>query len=173
MSEIFRTRDCVVFFKGDSYAVSISNALRQGGWAGGQAAMWTDVPADDFTVTYSDGMYGGFMLWGSNEPSDQYVSFVQNQPTYDYTVLCLGGWLISTTTYEHYTYASRIGGGALVPITYTTGQRLLFSLRGYWTNEDEWDLSGDPRGSNGYFVGSVVQTPSALNEKYLGIQTAI
>ena len=172
MSEIFRTRDCVVFFKGDSYAVTISPAMHQGGWFGGQAAMWTNSPIDEFMVTYSDGMYGGFMLWGSNEPSDQYVSFVQNQTAYNYTVLCLGGWLLSTTTYERYTYASRISG-PLVPITYTTGQRLLFSLRGYWTNEDEWDLSGDPRGSNGYFVGSVVQVPSSLNENYLGIQTAI
>lgn len=172
MSEVFRTRDCVVFFKGDSYAVTISNAMQKG-WLGGQAAMWTDSPIDEFMVTYSDGMYGGFMLWGSNEPSDQYVSFVQNQTAYNYTVLCTGGWLISTSTYERYTYASRIGGGPLVPITYSTGQRLLFSLRGYWTNEDEWDLSGDPRGPNGYFVGSVVQTPSSLNENYLGIQTAI
>jgi len=172
MSEIFRTRDCVVFFKGDSYAVTISDAMHQGGWLGGQAAMWTDSSIDEFKVTYSDGLYGGFMLWGSNEPSDQYVSFIQNQTAYNFTVLCLGGWLISTTTFEKYTYASR-QAGPLVPITYVAGQRLLFSLRGYWTNEDEWTLSNDPRKPNGFFVGSVVQAPSSLNENYLGIQTAI
>ena len=35
-SEIIRTRDCVVFFKGDAYAVATSPAMNQGGWKGGQ-----------------------------------------------------------------------------------------------------------------------------------------
>jgi len=172
MTEIFRTRDCVVFFKGDAYTVAISPQMKQGGWAGGQAVMWQDSPLDEFRVTYSDGLYGGFFLWGSNESSDQYVSFFKNQIEYGFGVLCLGGWLISTLTYERYTYASRISG-PLVPIQYVEGQRLRFSLRGYFTTEDEWTLSGDPRAPNGYYIGSVTQSPKSLNDSYLGVQTSI
>jgi hypothetical protein len=173
MSEIFRTRDCVVFFKGDAYTVNISPQMQQQGWLGGQAVMWDDSPKDEFRVTYSDGLYGGFFLWGSDESSDQYVSFFRNQLGYGFGVLCLGGWLISTTTYEKYTYASRTGGGPLVPIVYTEGVRLRFSLRGYFTTEDEWTLSGDPRAPNGYYIGSITQSPKVGNGFYLGIQTAI
>jgi hypothetical protein len=172
MSEIFRTRDCVVFFRGDSYAVTISDAMATNGWTGGQGAAWIDSSIDEFKVSYSDGLYGGFLLWGSNESSDQLVSFIQNQIDYKFAVLCLGGWLISTTTYEKYTWSSR-QAGPLVPIVYQEGQRLRFSLRGFWTTEDEWTLSGDPRAPNNFFVGSVVQAPKDLNEFYLGIQTAI
>lgn len=173
--ELPRTRDVVTLFKGDAYTVMLDDLLRTGGWQGGQAVMWKDTPLDEFLVTYSDGLYGGLLLWGSNESSDQYVSTFEQQPTYGYGTLCLGGWLIMTRTFEEYTYASRTGGGPLVPITYTVGERLLFSLRGWWTNEDEWTLSGDPRGSNGYFVGSVVQTPAANAEgvKYITVQTSI
>jgi hypothetical protein len=172
MREIFRTRDVVVFFRGDSYAVEISDAMKQGGWPGGQAVQWVDSPADEFKVTYSDGLYGGILLWGSNESSDQYVSFLKNQTTYGFGVICTGGWLISTTTYERYTYASRISG-PLVPIVYQEGQRLRFSLRGYFTTEDEWTASGDPRAPNDYLIGSVTQAPKTLNNNYLGVQTSI
>lgn len=172
MSEIFRTRDCVVFFKGDAYTVEVGPAMVQGGWAGGQAVKWADSTKDEFLVTYSDGLYGGFFLWGSDESSDQYVSFFENQLVYGFGVLCLGGWLISTTTYEKYTYASR-QSGPLVPIVYKEGQRLLFSLRGYFTNEDEWTEALDIRRPNTYYIGSVTQVPKSLNDFYLGIQTSI
>lgn len=170
--EIFRTRDCVVFFKGDAYAVATSPAMNLGGWTGGQGVMWFDSPKDEFAVTYSDGLYGGFTLWGSNESSDLFTSLTGSQPQYGYTVICAGGWLLSTSTFERYTYASR-QAGPLVPIPYMEGQRLIFSLRGLWTIEDEWALSGDPRGSNGYFIANVVQAPSLKNNNYLTIQTAI
>jgi len=173
MTEIFRTRDCVVFFKGDAYAVAVSPQMQQNGWAGGQAVMWDDSPLDEFRVTYSDGLYGGFFLWGSDESSDQYVSFFKNQIAYGFGVLCLGGWLISTTTYEKYTYASRTGGGPLVPIVYTEGVRVRFSLRGYFTTEDEWTPSGHAGAPNNFYVGSITQSPKASNSFYLGIQTAI
>lgn len=175
MPELARTRDCVVLFKGDSYSVLVDDAMQAGGWQGGQAVRWVDSPRDEFLVSYSDGLYGGFMLWGSNESSDQYVSTFEQQPTYGYGTFCAGGWLMMTRTFERYTYASRTGGGPLVPITYTVGQRLLFSLRGYWTNEDEWTLSGDPRAPNGYYIGNVVQAPApnAQGEYYMTIQTSI
>lgn len=172
MTEIFRTRDCVVFFRGDSYAVNVSSTMQQNGWLGGQAVMWVDSPVNEFKVTYSDGIYGGFFLWGSDESSDQYIAYLKNQQVYGYGVLCLGGWMISTTTYEKYTYASR-QAGPLVPLVYTEGTRLRFSLRGYFTVEDEWTASGDPRAPNDFFIGSITQRPKAENGFYLGIQTSI
>jgi len=167
-----RERDCYVLFKGDAYAVAISQAMQTQGWQGGQGVQWADSTKDEFLVTYSDGLYGGFMLWGSNESSDQYAAFTENQPTYGFGVLCAGGWLISTRTFERYTYASRLSG-PLVELSYIVGERVLFSLRGFWTKEDEWTLSSDPRGSNGFYIGSVVQAPSAANGYYITIQTSI
>lgn len=175
MPELVRTRDVVALFKGDAFTVMVDDAMRAGGWQGGQAVKWVDSPRDEFLVTYSDGLYGGIMLWGSNEPADQFISMVEQQPTYGYGVLGVGGWLMATRTFEQFTYASRTGGGPLVPIVYTVGQRLLFSLRGFWTNEDEWTASGDPRAPNGYYVGSVVQAPApnAVGELYMTLQTSI
>jgi hypothetical protein len=170
--EFPRTRDCYVLFKGDTYPVGVSQAMITNGWLGGQGVMWTDSPKDEFMVTYSDGAYGGFLLWGSNEDSDVLASLTLSQPTYGYGVFCAGGNLIATRTYEKYTYASR-QVGPLVPINYVVGQRLVFSLRGYWTPEDEWTLSLDPRRPNGFFIGNIVQAPSADNNYYLTIQTSI
>lgn len=167
-----RDRDCYVLFKGDAYAVAVSQAMKTQGWQGGQGVKWIDSPRDEFLTTFSDGLYGGFMLWGSNEDSDTYASLTGNQPEYGFGVLCAGGWLISTRTFERYTWASR-QVGPLVPLNYIVGERVRFSLRGYWTKEDEWSLSGDPRGSNGYFIGSVVQAPSADNNFYITLQTSI
>jgi hypothetical protein len=172
MSEIFRTRDCVVFYRSDSYAVSLNGPMVTSGWQGGQGVCWVNSPVDDFQMGLSDGKFGGFVLWGSDESSDQFVSFVGNQIEYGFAVLCTGSWLISTSTYERYTYASR-QSGPLVPLTYTESDRLTFSLRGYWTNEDEWTLSGDPRAPNTNYSGVVVQRPSTLNNQYLGVHTTI
>jgi len=172
MAEIIRTRDCTVHFKGDAYPVMLSPAMLTAGWPGCQGVMWSDSPKDEFQVTFSDGHYGGFLLWGSDEPSDQWTAMTGQQLKYGYGILCAGGWLISTTTYEKYTYASRIGGGVLVPITYEVGTRLVFSLRGLWTNEDEWTLSGLPV-ENTYFLAYIVQAPRASNNYNLVLQTAI
>jgi len=167
-------RDVNVLFKGDAYTVALSPSLLVSGWQGGQGVKWAQSPRDEFMVTLSDGLYGGFLLWGSNEDSDQYVSFFDQQVAYGHGVMCAGGWLISTRTFERYTYASRIAG-PLVPIVYTAGERLLFSLRGYWTNEDEWTASGDPRAPNGFYIASLVQipTPNERGVEYITIQTSI
>lgn len=172
-TEIFRTRDCVVFRKGDAYTVSVSDTMRSSGWLGGQGVRWIDSSKDEFLVDYSDGLYGGFCLWGSDESSDQLTAITFQQPAYGYVVFCAGGWLISTTTYEKYTYVSRTGGGPLVPIVYTAGVRLRFSLRGRWTPEDEWTLSLDPRKPNNFYVGTIVESPTALTNFYLTLQTSI
>jgi hypothetical protein len=167
-----RTRDCYSLFKGDSYTVAVNQAMATSGWVGGQGVKWVDSPRDEFLVTLSDGLYGGFMLNGSNEPSDQFTAMTGQQPLYGYGTFCAGGWLMATIAYEKYTWASR-QVGPLIPITYTAGVRLRFSLRGYWTTEDEWTLSGDPRAPNNYYIGSIIQAPSADNNNYLSLQTSI
>jgi len=175
MLEFNPTRDVVVLFKGDAYTVAVDPAMQANGWLGGQGVKWKDSTKDEFLVTYSDGLYGGFLLDGSNEPSDQFIAIEAQQVVYGYATFCAGGWLIQTRAFERYTYLSRTIPGPLVPITYTIGQRLLFSLRGLFTNEDEWTLSLDPRMPNGYFIANVVDTPrpNARGEYYLTLQTSI
>ena len=173
MTEILRTRDLVVLFKGDSYPVMIDDTMKANGWAGGQGVQWTDAPIDEFMVTYSGGIYGGFLLWGSNESSDQFTAITGQQVAYGYAILCAGGWLISTSIYERYTYASRHGLGPLVPNIYTVGERLVFSNRGLFTREDEWTASLDPRKPNTYYIANVVEVPSADNNWFITVQTSI
>jgi hypothetical protein len=169
-----RNRDCIILVKGDAYAVAIDSVLAGSGWQGGQGVQWTTpVSAGLPTVTLSTGYYAGFALWGSDEPSDQYISSTRLFPSYRFLVLGAGGWLISTISYEKYTYVSRVGPGPLVPIVYSAGDRLVFSLRGYWTTEDEWTLSGDPRGANDYYIGFVAQVPSVVNSYYMSVQVSI
>lgn len=171
LSEV-RTRDCVTIVKGSASPVMVDQRMIQNGWPGAQAVTWVDSPNDEFLVTYSDGTYGGFLLWGSNEVPDKFTAWTGNQSIYGFAVLCTGTWLIMTTTYERYTYQSR-QAGPLVPLVYTVGQRLVFSLRGYFTNQDEWTLSGDPRAPNNFFIGSVAQVPSAQNDFYMMLQSSI
>lgn len=165
-----RNRDCVVLFKGDAYGVAVSQTMAQTGWQGGQGVRWIDSPRDEFLVDFSDGLFGGFLLDGSAESGDRLISMTGQQPLYGYGVLCAGGWVISTRTFEVYTWASR-QVGPLVPIVYTTGEDVLFSLRGLFTNEDEWTLSGDPRAPNIYTAARVVQVPTIENGGYITLET--
>lgn len=171
-NEPIRDRECIILVKGDTYPVTVDSVLATQGWKGGQAVQWTAPTQDEFLVTRSNGLYAGFMLWGSSEVGDQFTAMTQNQPYYRFGTVGAGGWHILTTTFERYTYASR-QVGPLVPITYNASDRLLFSLRGYWTSEDEWSLSGDARAPNTYFIGFVTQAPSSLTNFYLGIQVSI
>jgi len=161
-----------MFVKGDSIPVTVDATMVSGGWTGGQGVKWIDSPIDEFKVGYSDGEWGGFLLWGSDESSDQFTAMTGQFPYYKYGVLFFGGNLISTTSYEKYTYASR-QVGPLVPLVYLPNDTLLFSLRGLWTKEDEWTISGDPRAPNTHVTGYVAQIPKALNNFYLGIQTSL
>jgi hypothetical protein len=173
-NDVFRTRDVVVFVKSKTIPVVISTSMASTGWPGGQGVTWVDDPNyDTFRVTYSDGTFGGFLLWGSNEASDQFVAYTQNQPVYQFAVMCVGPWVVSTTTFEKYTYASRIAGPPYVPNVFTPGNKLRFSLRGYFTPEDEWTLSGDPRAPNNNFVARVIQPPLPLNNNYLELQSML
>ncbi len=174
MPENPRTRDSIILVKGDAFPVAIDPTLAAQGWQGGSGVQWTTpVAIGQATVTRSDGYYAGFALWGSDESSDQYTAMTRQFPTYHYLIFGAGGWLIQTISFEEYTYASRIGPGPLVPLTYKASDRLVFSLRGFWTIEDEWTLSGDPRAPNNYFIGFVSQAPTTQTDGYMTVQVSI
>lgn len=168
-----RTRDCIILVKGDAYAVAVEPDFAAQGWQGGSGVQWAPPIQGLPTVKRSDGFYAGFALWGSDEPSDQYTGMTRQFPTYHYLVLGAGGWVIMTRSFERYTWASRQGPGPLVPLTYNASDRLVFSLRGFWTKEDEWTLSGDPRAPNAYFIGYVVQAPGVVTSDYMTVQVSI
>ena len=173
MTELLRTRDVVVLFKGVTQPVDVSAAMVQGSWAGGQGVKWDTSTKDGFYVTYGDGVRGaGFLLWGANEDSDQYTAMTEKDLEYGIAILCSGSWLICTRTFEQYTYASR-QVGPLVPISYSVNDKLYWSLRGLWTKEDEWALSGDPRAPNINQVGWVAQVPGTLTNNYMTLQTTL
>lgn len=173
MTEILRSRDCIVLFKGDSTTVTVSSAMVAGGWAGGQGVQWVGAAQDDRVVTYSSGLYGGFLVWGSDETGDRYTAMTNQQTSYRYATMFFGGSLISTSTYERYTYASRVAGTP-VPIVYSANDPLYFSLRGLFTNEDELSQQSPTNPlAPAFFVGFVAQIPKAPNNYWLGIQTSM
>ena len=173
-SQLQRSSNCIVYFMGDNYTVTVSQDMVNGGWPGGQGVMWVDAPpgVDDRVVTYARGVYGGILLDGSDEAWNEYIATTGSQVCYRYATIVCGGSLVSTSTYEHYTYASRTSGGPLIPINYHIGDWLYFSLRGYFTNEDELTLSGDPMAPC-FFTGMCAQIPKESNNFYLGVQTSM
>lgn len=171
MPEIIRSRDCVVFFKGDTTTVAVDSAMVTGGWPGGQGVQWVAGVSDERIVTYSNGLYGGFLVWGSDEDGDRFTAITRQQPHYRYATLFSGGCLISTSSYERYTYASRLAG-PLVPLVYQTQDILYLSIRGLWTKEDEMTLSANPL-APAFFTGFVAQVPKPSNRNFLGIQTSM
>lgn len=172
MPEIIRGRDCIIFFKSDTQTVIVSQEMAAGGWPGGQGVQWVDSVNDERVVSYSEGLFGGILIWGSDEDGDKFTAISRQQPHYRYATMYSGGALISTSTYERYTYASRTGGGPLVPLVYEINDILYFSKRGLWTKEDELTLSGDPRAPC-FFNGFVAQLPKASNRMFMGIQTSM
>jgi hypothetical protein len=172
MPEIIRARDCIVFFKGDTQPVSVSQDLIRLGWSGGQGVQWVDSSSDERMVTFSSGLYGGFLVWGSDESADEFTAMTKQQGVYQYATMLSGGCLMATTSYEHYTYASRIAGGPYVPLIYGVNDILYLSKRGLWTKENELTLSSDPR-APAFFTGFVAQIPKSINSNFLGIQTSM
>jgi hypothetical protein len=173
MAEIFRTRDVIVFFKGATFTVEVTQDAAVSGWHGGQCFQWAPPVGDQLIAKISDGLYGGFALYGSDESSDEFTSMTRNQPTYKYVTLGAGGWIIATSSYERYTYQSRIGGGPLVPIVYNSSDRLVISLSGRLTKQDEWTISGDPRAPNNYYLAFVVQKPIPARNDFITVQISI
>jgi hypothetical protein len=172
MPEILRGRDCVVFYYGDRQPVTVSAAMVAGGWPGGQGVQWADAQTDVRMVTYAAGLYGGFLIWGSDEKGDQFTAMTRNQVVYATATMLSGGCLMATSSYERYTFASRVGPGPLVPLVYRINDPLYLSLRGLWTIEDELTLSGSPQ-APAFFTGFVAQLPKARNQHFLGIQTSM
>ena len=172
MPEIIRSRDCVVFFKGDTQPVIVSPDMLRLGWSGGQGVQWVDSTTDERMVTFSSGLYGGFLIWGSDESADQFTAMTQQQLVYQYAIMLSGGCLMATTSYERYTYSSRLLGGPYVPLVYQANDILYLSKRGLWTKEDELTISGDPL-APAFFTGFVAQVPKSVNNNFLGIQTSM
>lgn len=171
MPEIIRSRDCVVFFKGDNQPVVVSPDMVRLGWAGGQGVQWVSSTSDERMVTFSSGLYGGFLIWGSDEDADKLTSMTKQQLNYQYATMLSGGCLMATTSYERYTYTSRTGGGPLVPLSYGANDILYLSNRGLWTKENEMNLI-DPT-TSAFFTGFVAQLPKSTNSNFLGIQTSM
>lgn len=170
MTEIIRGRNCIVFLKGDTQPVVISQSMVDLRWPGGQGVQWSGSVADERIVTFSTGLFGGFLIWGSDEPGDDFTSMTRNQPHYRFATLLTGSNIISTSSYERYTYASRTGPGPLIPLAYSVQDPLYFSRRGLWTKEDEMTQAGDPA-APALSMAVVVQVPKANNNHFLGLQT--
>lgn len=169
----FNSRDCVIYFYGDRQTVTVDQHMIDLGWPGGVGVRWVDAPpgVDDRIVTFSNGLYGGFLIYGSDEDGDRFTAMTRQQPYWRYATMFSGGCLIATTSFEKYTYASRIAG-PLVPLVYTPNDPLFFSLRGFWTKEDELTLSGNPL-APAFFTGFVAQVPKQSNQLFLGVQTSL
>lgn len=161
MPPIDRNRDCIILTKGATFPVHFDAAMVAQGWVGGQGFKYTTpIGLGLPTVTFADGIGSGFVLYGSDESGDNFTALTRNQTQYRFGTGGLGGWVISTVAYEKYTYLSRQGPGPLIPLSYAESSLLYFSLRGYFTVEDEWTLSGDPRAPNTNIVATVCQEPT-------------
>jgi hypothetical protein len=169
MPEIIRSRDCVIFLKGDTQTVVVSQEMVDSGWPGAQGVQWAGSVADERVVTYSTGLFGGILLYGSDEPGEDFASSTRAQTHWRFATLLTDSNVISTSTYERYTYASRVSG-PLVPLVYTAQDTLYLSRRGLFTKEDEMTLTSDPL-APALNVGVVTQTPKASNNHFLGVQT--
>lgn len=171
LTGVVRNKDVVVLYKGDACVAVPSDSLLVSGWKGGQGLMWTEASTDKFVVSISDGRFSSFAYCGSDETGDRFTGLTMNQVYSKHVTVISGSSLISTSTYEKYTWASR-QSGSLVQIVYEPNQQLYFSLRGYWTNEDEATLSGSSHAPNS-LAGFVTTLPKPINNYYLGVQTAI
>lgn len=172
--DVVRSRDLVLFCKGDAHVVQVSAEMIVGGWAGGTGVMWIDSPHPEPVVSYSNGLFGGFMLYGSDESADQFKSDTRRQLVHPQSaVMMAGSAIISTSSYERYTYGSRLAGGALTPLVYEVRDPLYFSRRGLWTKEDEASLGVALPFAPAFSCGVVMAVPSSLNQFFLGIQTIL
>jgi len=171
--DLVRGRDCVLFSMGDSHMVTVDSAMIQGGWPGGVGVQWVDSTLEHPVVSYSMGLFGGFLLWGSDESADQFVSSTRSQLVYPQSVVMVAGnAVISTSSYERYTYASRLVG-PLVPLVYAPKDPLFFSRRGLWTKENEASIIPALPFAPAFFTGFVMNVPAPITQFYLGIQTSL
>lgn len=173
------TRDLVPLHKGDSITVKIASSLAASGWEGGTFVRWTDDGSGELTVTIANGLYCGFLPFGSEETGDGYASITGQNTHYKYATMFFGGNVFYTRVYETETYDSR-NGGPYAALTYTPNQALYISENGKITNQDESDPAVNPGGlfPDGtpitvpfVFFGTVAVPPSSASRNYLGVQT--
>lgn len=174
------TRDLILLHKGDSITPAISASLAASGWDGGQFVRWTDAGNGELTVTLANGVYCGFMPFGSEEAGDGYVSITGQNPRYKYVSMYFGGNVFYTRTFETQTYIARNGLGPAAALTYTANQALYVSENGKITNQDESDLAVNPGGlfPDGtpitvpfVFFGVCAVPPSSASRNYIAVQT--
>ena len=174
------TRDLVLLHKGDSITVKIDSTLVASGWEGGQFVRWYADGTGELNVRLANGVYCGFLPFGSDELADQFTALTDSDVTYLKAVMYFGGNVFYTRTYETETYQSRHGMVPYTPITYTASQSLYISENGKITNEDESDAAVNPGGlfPDGspilvpfVFFGVVAVPPVTNSRNYLGVQT--
>jgi len=168
--DLIRSRDCQILRADIVVPAKISTTMKNGGWAGGQGVMWSDSGSGDLEITYSDGRFGGFVLWGSTESSDEWAAYTNQSKYYGYTLVGISGWMVSTIAYEKYSLQSRLSG-PLIELVYTPSDILFFSSRGLWTNQDEMAILGSPFTPKQ--AGHVAQPPSSSNQFRLGLSTTL
>ena len=178
----YNNRDCVLFHKGDTMPIKISATLATRGWVGGAFVRWGDDGTGEPGVDLANGTYCGFLPFGSNESGDQYTAITQTNVRSRTVSLYFGGNFLATTSYERYTYASRHGGGPLVPLVYSVQQFLYVSENGLLTNQDESDPAvnagglfpdGTPITVRFLYFGICALPPSTLSNGYAYVQTNV
>lgn len=174
------TRDLVFLYKGDNITVKTNPALTASGWDGGQFVRWYADGTGELTIALANGVFCGFLPFGSDEDSDQFTALTESDVTYKKAVLYFGGNIYYTRTYETETYKSRHAIDPYTPLVYTANQILYVSENGKLTNEDESDPAVNP---GGLFpdgdpivlpfnpVGWTTVPPVVGTKNYLGVHT--
>lgn len=182
-------RDLVILHKGDTITVAIYQGVAPGGvvnledgWSGGQFVRWVDAGTGDLTVTLANGVYCGFMPFGSDELGDKYTTLTDSDQTYEKVVMYFGGNVVYTRTFETETYQSRHGLAPATPLVYHANQALYVSENGKATTEDESNPAVNPGGN--FPDGSPITVPFVFfgvcavppflapnGSYYMGIQT--
>lgn len=160
----FQDRDVAILIKAESFTPKVHPDLIESGWDGGTVVKWVHDPHGDFMV----GRCGptdnpsGFLLWGSNEDADQFISMTEQQPKIGYAVMFFGDVVFRTRTYERYTQASRNGPGPLVELPYIVGEELYISENGKLTSEKEHP--------DAEAYGLLATAPTEKTKFYIGVQ---
>ena len=150
--------------------------------AGGTFVRWIDDGSGDLTVTKANGVYCGFIAFGSSESGDQLTALTNQNTHYRYAILNFGGNVIYTRTYERFTYQSRHGLTPPTPLVYTANQALYVSENGKMTTEDESDPAvqgipvpvfpdGSPIVVRFVFFGVCAVPPSSATSDFIAVQT--
>lgn len=140
----YLNRDCAVLHKGIMWTPKLSANLIKRGWQGGEMARFVDDGSGEPVIDIGNGIFSGFMPFGSNESGDQWTAMTGQNVRYGYAVMYFGGNIYYTQVYETQTYKSRHGLSATTYQTYTPNQPLYCSENGRITGEDESNTAVNP-----------------------------